>query len=104
MMTDEPQRQKIPLIFYRTAAGSEPVREWLKGLEEADRRAIGMDLMRAQWRWPVRMPLCRPMGSGLWEIRHRPSIETDSARVAVPLSRALGCRTWVHQENTGDAG
>lgn len=25
--------------------------------------------MRAQWRWPVGMPLCRPMGQGLWEVR-----------------------------------
>jgi phage-related protein len=25
--------------------------------------------MRAQWRWPVGMPLCRPMGGGLREIR-----------------------------------
>ena len=25
--------------------------------------------MRAQWRWPVGMPLCRAMGQGLWEIR-----------------------------------
>jgi hypothetical protein len=25
--------------------------------------------MRAQWRWPVGMPLCRPLGSGFWEIR-----------------------------------
>lgn len=25
--------------------------------------------MRAQWRWPVGMPLCRPMGHGLWEVR-----------------------------------
>ena len=25
--------------------------------------------MRAQWRWPVGMPLCRPPGNGLWEIR-----------------------------------
>jgi antitoxin HicB len=36
---------------------------------EADRRAIGTDLLRAQWRWPVGMPLCRPMGRGLWEVR-----------------------------------
>jgi hypothetical protein len=36
-MADGPQPQKIPLIFYRTAAGSEPVREWLKGLDEAER-------------------------------------------------------------------
>jgi len=67
-MADDPQ-QKIPLIFYRTPAGSEPVREWLKGLDEAERQAIGNDLLRAQWRWPVGMPLCRPMGNGLWEVR-----------------------------------
>lgn len=25
--------------------------------------------LRAQWRWPVGMPLCRPLGKGLWEVR-----------------------------------
>ena len=68
-MTEEPSPQKIPLIFFRTVAGGEPVREWLKGLPEAERQAVGRDLLRAQWRWPVGMPLCRPMGTGLWEIR-----------------------------------
>jgi len=67
-MTDQPP-QKIPLIFFRTAAGGEPVREWLKELPEAERQAVGRDLLRAQWRWPIGMPLCRPMGTGLWEIR-----------------------------------
>jgi phage-related protein len=61
--------RKINLLFFRNNAGSEPVREWLKGLDEAERRAIGTDLLRAQWRWPVGMPLCRPMGKGLWEVR-----------------------------------
>src|SRR3990172_5475048 len=68
-MVKDPQQQKIPLVFFRTSAGHEPVRDWLKELPEAERRAIGKDLLRAQWRWPVGMPLCRPMGSGLWEIR-----------------------------------
>jgi phage-related protein len=63
------QPQKIPLIFFRTSAGSEPVREWLKELPEEERQLIGKDLLRAQWRWPVGMPLCRPIGGGLWEIR-----------------------------------
>jgi phage-related protein len=45
------------------------VREWLKELPETERQAIGKDLLRAQWRRPVGMPLCRPLGSGLWEIR-----------------------------------
>src|SRR5208337_1115825 len=64
-----PTAAKNPLISYRTAAGSEPVREWRKGLDETERQAIGKDLLRAQWRWPVGMPLCRPMGNGLWEVR-----------------------------------
>ncbi len=69
MMFSEKEPQKIPLIFYRSESGNEPVREWLKELSESERRAIGLDLMRAQWRWPVGMPLCRAMGKGLWEIR-----------------------------------
>ena len=47
-MVEDPRSPKIPLIFYRTAVGSEPVRDWLKGLDEAERQAIG---------------------NGLWEIR-----------------------------------
>ena len=85
-MADELKPQKIPLIFYRTAAGNEPVREWLKGLEEAERHAIGTDLLRAQWRWPVGMPLCRPMRNGLWEIRTDLSTK-QTARVLLCLHR-----------------
>ena len=68
-MADESEPQKIPLIFYRTRSGSEPVREWLKGLVKTERHEVGKDLLRAQWRWPIGMPMCRPMGNGLWEIR-----------------------------------
>ena len=45
------------------------MREWLKSLDATERQAIGRDLLRAQWRWPVGMPLCRPLGKGLWEVR-----------------------------------
>src|SRR5208337_77733 len=69
MLAEDPPAQRIPLIFFRTRPGSEPVREWLKELPEAERQAIGMDLLRAQWRWPVGIPLCRAMGNGLWEVR-----------------------------------
>ena len=60
---------KIPVVFYRTQGGVEVVRDWLRGLEDADRQAIGLDLMRVQYRWPVGMPLCRALGDGLWEVR-----------------------------------
>jgi len=68
-MAEDLQPHKIPLIFYRPQPGREPVREWLKELPEAERQAIGKDLLRAQWRWQVGMPLCRPLGDGMWEIR-----------------------------------
>jgi phage-related protein len=38
-------------------------------LPEGERHAIGKDLLRAQWQWPVGMPLCRPLGGGLSEVR-----------------------------------
>ena len=69
MVGNKKGTQKIPLVFYRTSAGAEPVLEWLKSLSAADRKEVGRDLMHAQWRWPVSMPLCKPMGQGLWEVR-----------------------------------
>lgn len=60
---------KIFVVFYRTPAGVEVVRDWLKSLAPKDRNTIGQDLMRAQFGWPVGMPLCRPLGEGLWEVR-----------------------------------
>ena len=78
------QPQKIPLIFFRTRAGREPVREWLRSLSVVERQAIGRDLLRAQWRWPVGIPLCRPLGKGLWEVRT--DLPTDrTARVLLCL-------------------
>ena len=82
-MAGDPEPHKGPLVSYRTLAGSEPVREWLRGLPEIERQAIGRDLLRAQWRWPVGMPLCRPLRNGLWEVR------TDLP--AKPTARVLLC-------------
>ena len=69
MQSDDPNTPKTPLLFYRTAAGNEPVRTWLKAMNRDDRLEIGADLQRVQYRWPVGMPLCRALGNGLWEVR-----------------------------------
>ncbi len=45
------------------------MREWLRGLDDAECDAIGQDLARVQYRWPIAMPLCRSLGQGLWEVR-----------------------------------
>ena len=64
----EPPR-KIEVVFYRRASGSEPVRDWLSAIPVEHRYLIGQDLQRVQYRWPVGMPLVRPMGKGLFEVR-----------------------------------
>src|SRR3954465_11413656 len=66
---------------------------WLKGLDRDDRDAIGQDLMRVQFRWPVGMPLCRPMGEGLWEVR----TNLADGRIARVLFCVVeGCIVVVH--------
>jgi len=60
---------EVPVRFYRSETGKEPVRDWLRGLDDGDRRAIGLDLMRVQFGWPIGMPLARSLKDGLWEVR-----------------------------------
>jgi phage-related protein len=59
----------LHVVFYRTAGGNEPVRQWLKGLERADRKILGEDVKTAQYGWPLGMPLIRKLEPGLWEVR-----------------------------------
>ncbi len=61
--------KRIPLQFFRTKAGNEPVGTWLKALPTEDRRLIGHDLQVVEFGWPVGMPICRPMGDRLHEVR-----------------------------------
>ena len=61
--------KKIVARFYQTASGACPVLEWLRSLPVADRHAIGGDLARVEFGWPVGMPVCRSLGGGLWEVR-----------------------------------
>ncbi len=61
--------KKLPAVFYSTAAGNEPVREWLKTLDATDRRIVGQDIATAEFGWPVGMPVCRSLRDGLYEIR-----------------------------------
>jgi phage-related protein len=61
--------KRIRADFYRSGNGAEPVRDWLKSLSKADRRIIGFDIALVEFGWPRGMPLCRALGSGLWEVR-----------------------------------
>jgi phage-related protein len=67
-----PERsRKLPAVFYATATGREPLRDWQRQLDKKDRIAIGTDVMAVQMGWPLELPLCRSLGNGLWEVRSK---------------------------------
>ena len=66
----EKQGKRVPAIFFRTEAGGEPVRDWLKSLPfSEDRKLIGEDIQTVEFGWPIGMPVCRPLGDGIHEVR-----------------------------------
>jgi len=61
--------KRIHAAFYESSSGNSPVREWLLTLDKADRRTIGEDIATVEFGWPIGMPVCRPLGQQLWEVR-----------------------------------
>jgi len=61
--------KKLPAHFYQSATGNEPVRDWLQTLDDEDKKTIGEDIATVEFAWPVGMPTCKSLGSGLWEVR-----------------------------------
>lgn len=59
----------LDVCFFRTDAGTEPVREWLKELPAIDRKTIGEDIKTVQFGWPLGMPLVDHLSKGVWEVR-----------------------------------
>jgi phage-related protein len=61
----------LRVVFFKTAAGNEPAREWLKSLPREERHTIGEDLLTVQYAWPVGKPIVDNLGAGIWELRSR---------------------------------
>ena len=61
--------KRLAVHFYSSRAGADLVRDWLKSLPAGDRQILGRNLRLVELGWPVGMPLCRPHGGGLWELR-----------------------------------
>ena len=62
-------QKKLEAKFYSFSSGKEPVKEWLKELHKDDRHTIGLDIKTIEFGWPIGMPVCRPLGQGLYEVR-----------------------------------
>ena len=71
----------IPLVFWKSAAGREPVRDWLNELPREDQRIIGRDIAKVQFGWPIGLPVCRPLGNELWEVRSSLPSRREGGRV-----------------------
>jgi len=70
----------IQVVFYKTDAGNEPVREWLlEDVGEEEKKIIGKDIKVVQFSWPIGMPLVESFGNGLWQVRS--SLPDKIARV-----------------------
>lgn len=69
----------LKVYFYRSGAGQEPVRDWLKSLPAHERQAIGEDIQAVQFRWPLGMPLVKKLTGKVWEVRTQ--LPTRIARV-----------------------
>ena len=85
--------KRLPAAFYCLVSGREPVREWLKALGDEDRKIIGEDIKDVEFSWPIGMPLCRPLGKGLWEVRS----EITQGRIArIPFCIRDGRMVLLH--------
>jgi phage-related protein len=80
------QDKRVPAIFFRTEAGGEPVRVWLKGLAREDRKRIGEDIKTVEFGWPIGMPVCRFVRDGVYEVRTNLS-QNRIARVLFYIDR-----------------
>jgi len=63
------RRKIIDVQFYKSDAGSIPVKEWLKKLTAADRKNIGDDIRTVEFGYPIGMPFVGKIDTGLWEVR-----------------------------------
>jgi phage-related protein len=61
--------KRIYVKFYCLASGKEPVLEWLKTLDKADKRIVGFDMKTIEEGWPLGMPLVEKLDKNLWEVR-----------------------------------
>ena len=78
--------RKLPAIFFCSINGREPVREWLKSLDPADRKTIGEDIAYVQYKWPLGKPRVDYLRESVWEVRSQ--IGNRIARVLFAVSRS----------------
>jgi hypothetical protein len=83
---------KLGCAFYKTVGGEQPVREWLRALDDVVCTIIGKDILKVQWRWPISKPLVGTFGEGLYEV-DRPTKATSTGCSSALKRGAWFCST-----------
>ena len=59
----------LTVSFYKSPAGNEPVRDWLRIRTLEEKKAIGEDIKAVEYTWPVGYPQVVKLDKDLWEVR-----------------------------------
>jgi phage-related protein len=83
------------VLFYETASGNEVVLDFIRQLSAEEKKVVGEDLKAVQIGFPMGLPLCRPLGDGLYEIRSSLPSKREF-RLIFLFDRARQCLLVVH--------
>lgn len=63
----------LKVTFFSTASGNQPVKKWLKSLNENDRLQMSEAIKAVASGWPIGPPIVKPMEgmNDCWEIREK---------------------------------
>ena len=56
--------KQLQARFYRSPAGNEPVKDWLRSLDKEFRKLVGSDIFTVEVGWPIGMPHAAPWAAG----------------------------------------
>jgi len=87
-MPQNPGKKVLAVNFYKSTAGNEPVREWLKLRSPEEKRAIGEDIKAVEFAWPIGYPQVVKLDKDLWEVRT--NLPDGICRVFLQF----GSKTW----------
>ena len=79
-----PAPHRLIAVFFKSEAGNEPVRDWLRSLPKHERRAIGEDIAYVQYKWPIGKPRVDHLRGAIWEVRT--ALENRIARTLFGVS------------------
>lgn len=96
--------KRLPAFFYELPSGRSPVRDWIRGLDAADRKIIGEDIKDVEFAWPIGMPLVRALGRGLWEVRSNLTQGRIARVLFMHSCEPDGAAARLHQEDAKDPG